>query len=122
MRNLVEKRFSYELVGGVTNATQRRRTYSGVAIDQAAILVCDIIRSQLDAEHQNGVFLTTELVTYRIHVRDHAVACEALVPGDDLSGGIETGPQIMRRDRTQATVVHVVFTRPHHFDRTFRGL
>ena len=39
------------------------------------------------------------------------------MPGRELAGGIEAGAQVMRRQRPEAAVVHIVLARPHHLDR-----
>jgi len=90
-------------------------------IYQPAILVCDIIRSQLDAQHQNRIFLTTSCNVSDPCTESHGSPTRRLVPGDDLSGGIQAGPQIMRRDRTQATLC-MSSSRVHIICRAFCGL
>ena len=40
------------------------------------------------------------------------------MPCRELARGIEAGAQVMRRQRPETAVVHVVLARPHHLDRT----
>ena len=66
-------------------------------------------------------FLPASFVANHIHERRDPVAGQSMVPGDELAGGVEPGADVMRGDRTEATVANIVLAGPQHLYR-FAGL
>ena len=60
----------------------------------------------------------SRLIADRIKNRLHPVDCDAVVPGGELAGAVESGPQVMGRDGTEPAIPQIVLTRPDDFDRT----
>ena len=114
--DLVEEAFAGELVGGEADAAQRRGPHAGVLEHLLDELVGHVVAGEVGAEHQDAVAPVAALVADRIGKGQNPIAGDAVLEGDDLAGRIETGLEIVRRERPEAAVLDVVLARPHHLD------
>src|SRR5262245_65816208 len=79
-------------------------------------LMRDVIATGLAAQHRDVVPTAVPLVEHRLVVGPDPVHGDPMMPGGHLARGIEASTQVVRRDRPEAAIMHIVFACPYDLD------
>ena len=116
-RNFVDEHLVGKTVLADTDRAQRRSADSRGLLQALCQAVRDVVGRQLGTAHRDVVAALRGLEAYRIHVRQRLIADHAVMPGHDFSLGVHRCTNAVHILRTEAAVLDVVLTRPHHLHR-----